>query len=88
MTSGQFLIDSESKLREAFQKILASDGDSTDSTAATDSSDGTEHSIPNGETEGESHEGHAMPAEATGAAEHQMPHDGHDMRPESNEPKE
>jgi hypothetical protein len=43
--------------------------------------------------EGASLEGHAMPAEVAGAAEHVMPagetsHDGHDKRPHSNEPKE
>jgi Cu(I)/Ag(I) efflux system membrane fusion protein/cobalt-zinc-cadmium efflux system membrane fusion protein len=105
VTSGQFLIDSESKLREAFQKILASGGDSTDLAAPTDSSvttglamktdsaDGAEHSVSNGEMEGASHEGHAIPAEAASAAEQVMSagetsHDGHNMRPDSNEPKE
>jgi Cu(I)/Ag(I) efflux system membrane fusion protein/cobalt-zinc-cadmium efflux system membrane fusion protein len=117
VTSGQFLIDSESKLQEAFQKILARDADSTDSV------DRAEPSMPNGEMEEASHEGHAMPAEAAGAAEHEghampaeaadaaeheghampaesagaaehaMPagetsHDGQDMGPHSNEPKE
>ncbi len=93
VTSGQFLIDSESKLREAIQKILAGGGDSTDSATATDPSDGAKHSVPNGEMEGESHEGHAMPAEAAGAAEPVMSadeasHESHDMQPDSNEAKE
>jgi Cu(I)/Ag(I) efflux system membrane fusion protein/cobalt-zinc-cadmium efflux system membrane fusion protein len=87
VTSGQFLIDSESKLQEAVQKILARDGDSTDS------ADRAEPSMPNGEMEEASHEGRAMPAEAAGAAEHEMSagetsNDGHDMRPDSNEAKE
>ena len=68
VTSGQFLIDSESKLQEAVQKILASDVDSTD-------------------------KGHAMPADAAGAAEHVMSagetsHESHDMPSDSNESKE
>ena len=96
VTSGQFLIDSESKLQEVVQKLLAGDGNSaatTDPAVTTDSTDGVEHSMPNGEMEGASHEGHAMPAEAAGAEEHAMsagerPHDAHDMRPHSNEPKE
>ena len=99
VTSGQFLIDSESKLQEAFQKLLVGNGDSTDlavttdSAVTTESADGAEHSVPNGEMEGASLEGHAMPAEVAGAAEHVMPagetsHDGHDKRPHSNEPKE
>jgi len=87
VTSGQFLIDSESKLQEAVQKILAGDGESTDS------ADGVEHSVTDGEMETAGHEGHVMPAEAAGAEEHVMPtaemsHDGHDMSPHSNEPKE
>lgn len=102
VTSGQFLIDSESKLQEAVQKILAGDGE------ATDSADGVEHSVTDGEMEAAGHEGHVMPAEGAGAAgheghvmpgepagtgEHGMPtaemsHDGHDMSPHSNEPKE
>jgi Cu(I)/Ag(I) efflux system membrane fusion protein/cobalt-zinc-cadmium efflux system membrane fusion protein len=93
VTSGQFLIDSESKLREAVQKILAADSDSTGSAVATDSADGKEHSVPNGEIEDAGHEGHAMPAGATGAGEHvmspdEMSHGGHDMGSHSNEPKE
>jgi Cu(I)/Ag(I) efflux system membrane fusion protein/cobalt-zinc-cadmium efflux system membrane fusion protein len=90
VTSGQFLIDSESKLQEAVQKLLAGNGDSTDSAVTTDSADGAEHSMPNGEMEDASHEGHVMPAEAAGAAGHEghaMPaeaagaggHDGHVM---------
>jgi Cu(I)/Ag(I) efflux system membrane fusion protein/cobalt-zinc-cadmium efflux system membrane fusion protein len=87
VTSGQFLIDSESKLQEAVQKLLAGDGD------LADLGDGTEHSMPNGEMADASHEGHVMPAESAGAAEHVMPagemsHGGHDMRSHSNEPKE
>ena len=99
VTSGQFLIDSESKLQEAVQKLLAGDGDSAG---------GTQHSMPNGEMADASHEGHVMPAESAGAAEHEghvmpaesagaaehvmpageMSHGGHDMRSHSNEPKE
>ncbi len=49
--------------------------------------------MPNGEMEEASHEGHAIPAEPAGAAEHVMPvgktsHDGQGMGPHSNEPKE
>jgi Cu(I)/Ag(I) efflux system membrane fusion protein/cobalt-zinc-cadmium efflux system membrane fusion protein len=93
VTSGQFLIDSESKLKEAAQKILAADGDSTDSAVATDSADGAEHSMPNRKMEAVGHEDHVMPTEAAGAEEHAMSageisHDGHDMGSHSNEPKE
>jgi Cu(I)/Ag(I) efflux system membrane fusion protein/cobalt-zinc-cadmium efflux system membrane fusion protein len=93
VTSGQFLIDSESKLQEAVQKILAGDGDSTESALATGSADEAEHSLPNREMEAMGHEGHVMPAGAAGAEGHAMPagemsHDGHDMSSHSNEPKE
>jgi multidrug efflux pump subunit AcrA (membrane-fusion protein) len=93
VTSGQFLIDSESKLQEAVQKILAGDGDSANPAVSTESADGVDHLLPNGEMEDGGHEGHVMPAEAAGAEEVVMPagemsHDGHDMPPHSNEPKE
>jgi len=91
VTSGQFLIDSESKLQEAVQKLLVGDGDSTDSAGTTDPADMAGHSMPNGEMEGVNHEGHAMPGEAAGAAGHSMPngemegvnHEGHAMPAEA-----
>jgi len=70
VTSGQFLIDSESKLQEVVQKLLAGNVDSSDSTVTSDSVDGAEHSMPNGEMEGASLGDHAMPAGAAGAAVH------------------
>jgi Cu(I)/Ag(I) efflux system membrane fusion protein/cobalt-zinc-cadmium efflux system membrane fusion protein len=75
VTSGQFLIDSESKLQEAVQKLLASNSDSIDAAGSTDSPDGKQHSARNHEMEGASREGHAMPAEAADASEHE----GHAM---------
>jgi multidrug efflux pump subunit AcrA (membrane-fusion protein) len=94
VTSGQFLIDSESKLQEAVQKLLAGNGDSIDSVATTDSADGAEHSVSNGKIEDARHEGHAMPAEPAGAAEHEghatpaeaagaAEHEGHAMPAET-----
>ncbi len=54
VTSGQFLIDSESKLQEAFQKLLAADEDSTGAGKKADSAGAEGHSM--------SHEGHEMPS--------------------------
>ncbi len=75
VTSGQFLIDSESKLQEAVQKLLAGDGDSTDSAMTKDVPGVAEHSMPNGEMKDPSHAGHVMPTAGAGAAGHE----GHAM---------
>jgi len=86
VTSGQFLIDSESKLQEAVQKLLAADTD------ATEAKPDAEHAMPEG---GTSHEGHEMPMPAQPAAGEQhtmteggMSHEGHDMHPPSQQPED
>ena len=57
VTSGQFLIDSESRLQEAMQKMLAGRGDPTAEEAAHEG-----HAMPAGEPPAEDpHAGHAMP---------------------------
>jgi Cu(I)/Ag(I) efflux system membrane fusion protein/cobalt-zinc-cadmium efflux system membrane fusion protein len=90
VTSGQFLIDSESKLQEAVQKLLAS-GAAGDSTRGGMSHEG--HEMPGSGMEHEGHtmpdsaakhEGHAMPGPPTGHEGHSMPappmdHTGHEM---------
>ncbi len=71
VTSGQFLIDSESKLQEAVQKLLARDGDSTDHGDGSHAAHGMEHSAPVDEVDHADHEGHAMPRT-------EMQHEGHE----------
>ncbi len=85
VTSGQFLIDSESKLQEAVQKMLAAkpaaetehEGHEMPSTAdsspePTDPHAG--HAMPEG-----AHEGHDMPMPTPGTGQAPDPHAGHDM---------
>jgi Cu(I)/Ag(I) efflux system membrane fusion protein/cobalt-zinc-cadmium efflux system membrane fusion protein len=63
VTSGQFLIDSESRLREAVQKMLAPASDVHDETTMPETEaepDHSEHTMPGMEAEPD-HSGHAMP---------------------------
>ncbi len=83
VTSGEFLIDSESKLQEAIQKLLGSGADSTDLSGAFQPGHAMGHPAaggPHGHTghataqeqpSQEGHEHHAMPAG-------EMPHTGHE----------
>jgi len=82
VTSGQFLIDSESKLQEAVQKLLArGSGEATEHQG---------HAIPDRET---SDEGDSMPAESSGPEDPLMPdgvtsQEGQDIGSHSSEAKE
>jgi len=83
VTSGQFLIDSESKLQEAIQKLLAGGADPSGLAGGSHSDHGmghpasgeprgrAGHAAPQEETSREGHEHHAMPAG-------EMPHAGHE----------
>jgi Cu(I)/Ag(I) efflux system membrane fusion protein/cobalt-zinc-cadmium efflux system membrane fusion protein len=76
VTSGQFLIDSESKLREAVQKLLGTgDGEAE----GPDPHAG--HAMPDAEASApeDPHAGHAMPEAAM--PEPEDPHAGHTMPP-------
>lgn len=69
VTSSQFLIDSESKLQEAIQKML--------SAKSGEDMDHTGHPMPESATPNDPHAGHATPE----APETADPHAGHSMQP-------
>jgi len=92
VTSGQFLIDSESKLQEAVQNLLAGDAGSTSHEGAGHA----DHVMPAEGAGVESHADHAMPAEGTGVDGHaghampasEMPHAAGGADSDSNRPEE
>jgi Cu(I)/Ag(I) efflux system membrane fusion protein len=77
VTSGQFLIDSESRLREAVEKFLAP-GEKVDQGTSSpeaqamsgEAEDHGGHAMP---SKAGGHEGHAMPSKGGGHEEHHMP---------------
>jgi multidrug efflux pump subunit AcrA (membrane-fusion protein) len=73
VTSGQFLIDSESKLQEAVQKMLGP--------KAAAGTEHAGHAMPEDSAETDPHAGHVMPEESTEAD----PHAGHAMPEDSAE---
>jgi len=76
VTSGQFLIDSESRLREAVQKMLAPASDAHDEATMPETKAEPDHSghvMPDMEAEPD-HSGHAMPG-----MEAEPDHSGHAM---------
>jgi len=83
VTSGQFLIDSESKLQEAVQNLLAGDAGSTSGEGAhhADHADHAGHAMPAQGASVDEHSGHAMPA-------HEKPRDAGGADSNSNEPEE
>jgi len=96
VTSSQFLIDSESKLQEALQKLMEDGRDSREAGGEGQAAHRMDHPAPAGAREGAGHEDHAMPSGGMaqeGHEDHAMPsggmaHEGHEMRSHANEPEE
>ncbi|NIV50256.1 MAG: hypothetical protein GWN46_27505, partial [Gammaproteobacteria bacterium] len=80
VTSGQFLIDSESKLREAVQKMLAAQP------AAEDEHEGHTMPTPDPGAPSDPHAGHDMPGASDPHAGHTMPEPSHPMPSPSDDP--